>query len=56
MLSEMAVTLRRAGFIGSLIALAINIDVRVAERIWGSNGRDKVCASERETDKPLGEA
>jgi O-antigen/teichoic acid export membrane protein len=35
MLSEMAVTLRRAGFIGSLIALAINIDVKVAGKIWG---------------------
>ena len=55
-LSEIAMALGRAGFIGSLIALAISIDVRVAERIWGSNGRDEVCASKRETDKPLGEA
>jgi hypothetical protein len=55
-LSEIAMALGRAGFIGSLIALAISIDVRVAERIWGSNGRDEVRSSERETDKPLGEA
>jgi hypothetical protein len=39
MLSEIATALGRAGFIGSLIALAINIDVRVAEKIWGSEGK-----------------
>jgi O-antigen/teichoic acid export membrane protein len=38
-LAEITAVLRRAGFIGSLIALAINIDVKVAEKIWGLEGR-----------------
>ncbi len=38
MLAEIATMLRKAGFIGSMIALAINIDIKVAEKIWGTGG------------------
>lgn len=38
-LNEMTLTLRKAGFVGALMATVINIDVRVAERIWGFRGR-----------------
>jgi len=34
-LNSIASTMRKAGFIGALIATMINLDVRVAEKIWG---------------------
>ena len=39
MLMEMTSVLRKVGFIGSFIALAINIDIMIAEKIWGVGGK-----------------